>query len=78
LLVAYNIGAIGYLVGIAASAVFNTPTGASIVCALVPAAILCGLILRGTGLGSRDEAQASEDDGVVPTEDTISHPRPVE
>jgi zinc/manganese transport system permease protein len=78
LLVAYNIGAIGYLVGIAASAVFNTPTGASIVCALVPAAVLCGLILRGTRLGSRDEAQASEDDGVVPTEDTISHPRPVE
>jgi zinc/manganese transport system permease protein len=78
LLVAFNIGAIGYLIGIAASAVFNTPTGASIVCALVPAAILCGLVLRGTGLGSPGETAVSEDDSVAPSEDPISHPRPAE
>ena len=78
LLVAFNIGAIGYLIGIAASAIFNTPTGASIVCALVPAAILCGIILQGTGLGSRGEAPASKDDSAAPSEDTISHPRPAE
>ncbi|MDG2284849.1 MAG: metal ABC transporter permease [Alphaproteobacteria bacterium] len=78
LLVAFNIGAIGYLIGIAASAIFNTPTGASIVCALVPAAILCGIILQGTGLGNRGEAPTSGDDGAAPSEDTISHPRPAE
>lgn len=39
-LIAFNIGAAGYVAGIVASALFNTPTGATIVCALVPIAIL--------------------------------------
>ena len=78
LLVAFNIGSIGYLIGIAASAVFNTPTGASIVCALVPAAIICAIILQGTGIGVGREAPMATEDSLAPAEDPVSYPRPSE
>lgn len=45
LLVAFNIGAVGYIGGIIVSAIFNTPASASIVCMLIPAAIMAGLFL---------------------------------
>lgn len=38
-MIAFNIGALGYITGIMASAVFNTPTGATIVCTLVVVAV---------------------------------------
>ena len=39
LIVAFNVGAVGYASGLVASALFNVPTGASIVCAIVASAI---------------------------------------
>ena len=44
-LIAFNIGAVGYLAGIVASALFNTPTGATIVCTLVPVAIVSAMLV---------------------------------
>jgi len=44
-MIAFNIGVIGYVAGIIASAVFNTPTGATIVCTLVPTAIVAAMIV---------------------------------
>jgi zinc/manganese transport system permease protein len=78
LLVAFNIGAIGYLVGIAVSAVFNTPTGASIVCTLVPAAVLCAIVLQGTRIGSNREVPVTEQGSVAQAEDSVTYPRPAE
>lgn len=62
LLVAFNVGALGYALGLIASALFNVPTGASIVCAIVASAIgtamLAGLVF---GRGEQSlPAQASE------------------
>ena len=44
-LIAFNVGVIGYVTGILASALFNTPTGATIVCTLIPASILAAMIV---------------------------------
>lgn len=44
-MIAFNIGAIGYVTGILVSALFNTPTGATIVCTLVPVAIVSAMIV---------------------------------
>lgn len=48
-MIAFNIGAVGYVAGILASAVFNTPTGATIVCVLVPVAILGAVTVSAIG-----------------------------
>lgn len=45
-LIAFNVGVAGYLAGIAASALFNMPTGATIVCALVPVALVAAAFVR--------------------------------
>ncbi|MGE0254917.1 MAG: metal ABC transporter permease [Alphaproteobacteria bacterium] len=45
-LIAFNIGVAGYLAGIVASAIFNTPTGATIVCTLVLAALVLAPLVR--------------------------------
>ena len=50
LLLAFNVGIVGYLSGLVASALFNMPTGAAIVCALVAIAIPVGAVVgRRTG-----------------------------
>jgi zinc/manganese transport system permease protein len=58
-LIAFNIGAAGYVGGIAASALFNAPTGATIVCALVPAAVIAAMILGAT-MAQRDDAASPD------------------
>ncbi|MBU0797346.1 MAG: metal ABC transporter permease [Alphaproteobacteria bacterium] len=45
ILIALNVGVAGYFLGLVASALFNLPTGAAIVCALVMMAIIVGLAL---------------------------------
>ncbi len=45
-LIAFNIGTAGYVLGLVISALFNTPTGASIVCCLVPIAVIGNMIVR--------------------------------
>lgn len=57
-LIAFNIGAAGYLIGIAVSAALNTPTGATIVCAVVPTAVLAGMVLGASR--RRRSAQAGQ------------------
>ena len=46
LMIAFNVGVAGYLTGLVFSALFNTPTGAATVCALVPAALLASILIR--------------------------------
>ncbi|NQW01115.1 MAG: metal ABC transporter permease [Rhodospirillales bacterium] len=45
-LIAFNIGAAGYVLGLLVSALFNTPTGAAIVCCLVPVAVLSSILVN--------------------------------
>ncbi|GHD62192.1 ABC transporter [Thalassobaculum fulvum] len=62
--VAFNIGAAGYLVGIVASALFNTPTGATIVCTLVPIAVISAVIVA--ALSGRHREQELPADAPAP------------
>jgi zinc/manganese transport system permease protein len=60
LLVAFNIGVVGYIVGLVLSALKNLPTGATIVCTIVVAAILAAIALgrfaRRAGIAAETEA----------------------
>jgi zinc/manganese transport system permease protein len=87
LLIGFNIGAMGYLGGIVASAGLNTPTGASIVCAMVPAAIIAALVLQGTPISARrDPAAVAEAESLDAAAhaygdaggDGDPHPRPMD
>lgn len=44
--VAFNVGAVGYAAGLVMSGLFDIPTGAAIVCTLVPMAILAAALMR--------------------------------
>jgi zinc/manganese transport system permease protein len=63
LLIAFNVGVAGYVVGLVISALFNTPTGAATVCALVPAALVAGVLIRRSHVNS----VADSDDPVETT-----------
>src|SRR5262249_4174895 len=45
-ILAFNIGAAGYIAGLLLSGIFDIPTGAAIVCALVPVAIIAAGLIR--------------------------------
>jgi zinc/manganese transport system permease protein len=45
-LIAFNVGVAGYLAGLVVSLLFNIPAGASIICALVPAALAAWALIR--------------------------------
>ncbi len=47
-LIALNIGVVGYFLGLVASAVLNLPTGAAIVCALVAFSLVAGIAVTRT------------------------------
>lgn len=66
--IAFNIGVVGYVAGIVASALFNTPTGATIVCTLVPASIVAAMILGGTFGRRGQETEPSPDLSRAPGE----------
>lgn len=66
-LVAFNIGAAGYLAGIVASALFNTPTGATIVCTLVPIAIVSAMIVGAVTARRRSEVSPAPAPGAHPS-----------
>lgn len=45
LMIAFNIGTVGYLIGLIGSAVFDISTGAAIVCALVTVALITAILV---------------------------------
>jgi zinc/manganese transport system permease protein len=69
LIVAFNVGVVGYASGLIASALFNVPTGASIVCGIVASAIGAAT-LTGWMFGRTEDRAPDEpiraDAGVVP------------
>jgi zinc/manganese transport system permease protein len=44
--IAFNVGVVGYLAGLFASAVLNLPTGAAIVVALIPVALVAAILIE--------------------------------
>jgi zinc/manganese transport system permease protein len=62
LLVAFNVGTLGYALGLITSALYDVPTGASIVCAIVAVAIvsaaLSGSVFRTTALAVEPTVEA--------------------
>ena len=56
LLIAFNVGVVGYLSGLAVSALFNAPTGAATVCTLVPAALIASAMIRRRQVPADEEA----------------------
>ena len=59
--IAFNVGVAGYLAGLVFSALFNTPTGAATVIALVPAGLVAAaLIRRGHGHVAADGGDPAE------------------
>ena len=70
LIMAYNVGIVGYGVGLVCSALFNVPTGATIVCAIVVTAIagamVASVLMRQTGAEQTDDlTDTAEQAGVV-------------
>ena len=45
ILIALNVGVLGYFTGLIASALLNVPTGAAIVCTLVAVSLVAGLVV---------------------------------
>lgn len=78
LTIAFNIGVFGYIGGLVASAVLDIPTGAAIVCVLVPAAALAAVLIERRFGGVQDEVQAVAQDGVAHRHDGHHVPRRAE
>jgi zinc/manganese transport system permease protein len=60
LMIAFNIGTAGYVIGLIASAVLDISTGAAIVCALVSVALGTAIVLARFGHSPSDSADATE------------------
>ena len=60
-LIAFNVGVVGYLTGLVVSVLFIIPTGATIVCALVLAALVARLLVRrGPGNAANDDDKSAK------------------
>jgi zinc/manganese transport system permease protein len=65
LAIAFNTGVAGYVGGLIASALFDLPTGAAIVCTLIPVAILVAAIVRRTRRAPAAHGVAAPDGAAV-------------
>ena len=78
LAIAFNVGVVGYLAGLLASAVLDLPTGAAIVVALIPVALAAAILIerarRPAGTGMPGRRHGGNEAGGAGLEDLHLHP----